>query len=125
MKMRVMFVDDEPAILSGLRNLLYKERHRWEMTFFDAAEVALEAQRMQPYDVVISDMRMPGMDGATLLIAVMNEFPSTRRILLSGYSDPEALARVAPALDELLTKPCDLTTLRAAIENAARKTDES
>lgn len=121
MKTRVMFVDDEPAILSGLRNLLYKERHRWEMTFFDAAEVALEAQRTQAYDIVISDMRMPGMDGAALLTAIMNESPSTRRILLSGYSDPEALERVRPALDELLTKPCDLVTLRAAIESATRK----
>jgi DNA-binding NtrC family response regulator len=115
-KRRVMFVDDDPAVLAGLRNMLYKERNRWSMSFVDDAARALAELRVQPCDVIVSDMRMPGMDGATLLTHVKHEFPNTIRIMLSGYAESEALERVRPALHHLLTKPCDSRVLRRLIE---------
>lgn len=116
MKKRILFVDDEPAILAGLQNLLYKDRKRWDMVFATSGDTALAEMRKQPVDVIVSDMRMPGVDGATLLNLVKNEFPTTARIMLSGHAEREAIVRALPALHQLLSKPCDAETLRAAIE---------
>jgi HD-like signal output (HDOD) protein len=121
-KKRVLFVDDEPAILSGLRNLLYKQRKRWEMVFVAGGEPALLELRARPFDVVVSDMRMPGMDGATLLNQIREESPATSRIMLTGHADHEAIVRALPALHQLLSKPCDAETLRAAIERGTADT---
>jgi len=117
-KKRILFVDDEPAILAGLQNLLYKDRRRWEMVFAPSGEVALEKMRAQPFDVVVSDMRMPGMDGATLLNRIKDASPATARIMLSGHAEREAIVRALPALHQLLAKPCDAATLRATIERS-------
>ena len=74
--LHVLFVDDEQAILDGLRNSLRKERKRWEMTFALGGQQALEAMKQSPADVVITDMRMPGMDGAELLRQIQRDFPA-------------------------------------------------
>jgi HD-like signal output (HDOD) protein len=118
MRGRVLFVDDEPAILMSLRNLLHRERRRWDMVFVGSGASALDEMRKEPFDVVVSDMRMPQMDGATLLTQIQDESPATVRIVLSGHADREAIVRALPALHQLLSKPCDTNTLRGAIERA-------
>lgn len=117
-KPRILFVDDDLSILAGLQNLLYKDRRRWDMTFAGSGEAALEKLRAQPFDVVVCDMRMPGMDGATLLNRVKEASPATARIMLSGHAEREAIVRALPALHQLLAKPCDANTLRATIERS-------
>jgi HD-like signal output (HDOD) protein len=117
-KKRILFVDDEPAILAGLQNLLYKDRKRWDMVFALGGELALSEIRKAPFDIVVSDMRMAGVDGAALLNMIKDEFPATVRIMLSGHADREAIVRALPALHQLLSKPCDATTLRGAIERS-------
>jgi HD-like signal output (HDOD) protein/ActR/RegA family two-component response regulator len=117
-KKRILFVDDEPAILAGLQNLLYKDRKRWEMVFALGGQLALDEIRKTPFDIVVSDMRMPGIDGAMLLNVIKDEWPATVRIMLSGHADREAIVRALPALHQLLSKPCDATTLRGAIERS-------
>lgn len=116
MRGRVLFVDDEPAILSSLRNLLHRDRKRWDMVFVSDGASALDEVRKAPFDVVVSDMRMPQMDGAELLAQIQGESPATVRIVLSGHADREAIMRALPALHQLLAKPCDPNTLRGAIE---------
>jgi HD-like signal output (HDOD) protein len=118
LKKRILFVDDEPAILAGLQNLLYKDRRRWDMVFALGGQVALEEIRKEPFDIVVSDMRMPGVDGAMLLNVIKDECPATVRIMLSGHADREAIVRALPALHQLLSKPCDAATLRGAIERS-------
>jgi putative nucleotidyltransferase with HDIG domain len=113
---RLLFVDDEAAILTGLENLLYRDRKHWDMVFAPGAEAALKQLRSQPFDVVISDMRMPGLDGAQLLRIVQDEFPATVRIILSGHADRESIVRALPSMHQYLSKPCDAATLRAAID---------
>ena len=103
-KKRILFVDDEPAILAGLQNLLYKDRKRWQMVFALGGQLALDEIRKEPFDIVVSDMRMPGVDGATLLNTIKDECPSTVRIMLSGHADREAIVRALPALHQLLKK---------------------
>lgn len=113
---RILFVDDEAPILEGLQNLLRRQRHRWEMAFALGGEEALRRLDEQRYDVVVSDLRMPGMDGARLLQEVRDRHPDTARIVLSGHADREALVRAIPVAHQLLAKPCDPEVLRVVIE---------
>jgi CheY-like chemotaxis protein len=115
-KRRILFVDDEPAILAGLRNVFYKDRGRWDMTFCSGSDEALRALAQHTFDVIVSDMRMPGINGAELLGRVKCESPRTARIMLSGSADKDEVDRASETVDELLHKPCDTKTLRATIE---------
>ena len=67
MKKRILFVDDEPMVLKGLQRTLRKMRDMWDMTFTPSAEKALAILDHHPMDVIISDMKMPQMDGTQLL----------------------------------------------------------
>ena len=113
---RILFVDDEPNVLDGLRNLLRKERRRWDMSFALGGQAALDEMAKAPVDVIVSDMRMPGMDGAELLTRVKNIYPGTARIVLSGHAERAAIARVTSVAHQFLSKPCDAETVRAVIE---------
>lgn len=117
---RIVFVDDDEAILAGLAGLLRKERRRWDLSFACGAEAALAELARAPVDVVVSDMRMPGMDGAALLTRVQAEYPGTARIVLSGFAEREALVRAMTVAHQFLTKPCDGETLRSTLERACR-----
>ena len=89
---RILFVDDQQNVLDGLRRMLHSERSVWEMEFVSSGDAALLACEAHPFDVVVSDLQMPGMDGAQLLGYVRDRYPATARIVLSGYSD-DALLR--------------------------------
>ncbi|MEJ7601218.1 MAG: HDOD domain-containing protein [Kofleriaceae bacterium] len=121
-KKRILFVDDDPAILNALKNLMRKDRDRWDILLADSGEQALIEIRTQHVDVVVSDMRMPYMDGAALLNQIKHESPTTARIMLSGSADPDAIARALPALHQLLAKPCDRAKLRTSIERSLEAT---
>jgi DNA-binding NtrC family response regulator len=114
---RILFVDDDHLLLQALRRALHGQRHQWQMQFALGAEAALAALAAQPFDVVVSDMRMPGMDGVQLLSIVGVKYPSSRRVILSGYADPDVLDRAREVAHAHLAKPCDLDVLTAAIEN--------
>jgi HD-like signal output (HDOD) protein/CheY-like chemotaxis protein len=115
---RVLFVDDEPRILEGLRRLLRSQRHDWEMAFAPGGEAALAMMEALPFDVIVSDMRMPGMDGASLLCRVREIYPQVVRIVLSGHTELSAALQVVPVAHQFLAKPCDAEMLRVAIERA-------
>src|ERR1051326_8767432 len=104
-KKRILFGADEPAILAGLQNLLYKDRKRWQMVFALGGQLGLDEIRKEPFDIVVSDMRMPGVDGATLLNTVRAESPAPARIMLWGHADRGAIVRALPALHQLRKKP--------------------
>lgn len=118
MKLRVLFVDDEPNVLQGLRRMLRPQRDEWDMGFASSGAAALAAMRESPYDVIVCDMRMPGMDGAQVLAAVRDQFPGTTRIVLSGQSDDESVLRTVGPAHQFLSKPCDPSALRDAIARA-------
>ena len=78
---RILFVDDEANILDGLRNLLRKHRRVWDIVFALGGQAALAEMERAPVDVIVTDMRMPGMDGAALLKKVKEDYPTVARIV--------------------------------------------
>jgi HD-like signal output (HDOD) protein/CheY-like chemotaxis protein len=113
---RILFVDDESKILDGIRRMLRANRKRWDMQFAVGGEAALRACEAGSFDVVISDLRMPGMDGATLLSRIRDRFPATARIVLSGYSEVRLATRTVPVAHRFLTKPCNASEIQSTIE---------
>jgi HD-like signal output (HDOD) protein/ActR/RegA family two-component response regulator len=103
---RMLFVDDEAVILQGLERMLFEMADEWDMVFVDKPERALSVMDDSHFDVIISDARMPGMDGATLLGHVQARHPDAVRILLTGYSELETTLRAMPVVHRYLTKPC-------------------
>jgi len=113
---RILFVDDDPSILAGLKNVLFLDRKRWDLAFANGAEAALAELAVAPFDAVVSDMRMPGMDGAELLVRVRDLAPAARRLILSGSADADDMERAQAAAEEVLTKPCTARVLRGTLE---------
>lgn len=115
---KVLFVDDEPAALDGYRRLLHRTFQ--VETAVGAAEGLAKLAETGPYAVVVSDMRMPEMDGAAFLAMVREVSHDTVRMAITGYADLETAGR---AINEgnifrFLTKPCEKNVLTAGL-NAA------
>lgn len=118
MNKRILFVDDEPMVLQGLQRSLRSMRAEWEMEFAASGPEALATMARSRFDVVITDMRMPGMDGAQLLDQVKKRFPQTVRFILSGQSDRETILRSIGPTHQYLAKPCDIDDLKQKLTRA-------
>ena len=118
MKSKILFVDDEPMVLQGLRRMLRSLAGGWDMTFVESGAEALEQLAATPFDVVVTDMRMPVMKGAELLERVRTLHPRAIRLLLSGQSSEETmLASVGPA-HQFRAKPCHANRLKDTVRRA-------
>jgi HD-like signal output (HDOD) protein len=115
-KIRILFVDDEPLILQGLQRLLHPMRAEWSLTFVEGGAQALEIMATQPFEAVVSDMRMPGMNGAKFLTEVMQRHPRTIRLVLSGQADKEMFLRCVHCAHQFLAKPCELEALETTLK---------
>jgi HD-like signal output (HDOD) protein len=120
---KLLFVDDDPNILRGLGRLLHGMRGDWSMEFAESGPKALEILAAERFDVVVSDMRMPGMDGAQLLSEVMARHPQVVRIILSGQSDHEFVLRSVGPAHQFLSKPCDPQVLHGVVARACALRD--
>jgi putative nucleotidyltransferase with HDIG domain len=112
---RIVFVDDEVNVLQGMRRAMHGMRNEWSMEFLPSGVAALESLAIVPAEVIVSDMRMPGMDGWQLLAEVKKLHPQTVRLVLSGHADPGAIMRSVGTAHQYIAKPCDSATLKAAI----------
>jgi putative nucleotidyltransferase with HDIG domain len=115
---RVLFVDDEAQVLASLRDALRPRRHEWEMSFASSGEDALDRLEREVYDVIVSDMRMHPMDGATLLGLVERSHPDAVRIVLSGSAERDVVVRAAALAHRFLAKPCDVEELARVVERS-------
>src|SRR5579859_7823846 len=88
---RVLFVDDETPVLEAMKRTMHRMRNEWSMEFQSSGPAALEALAKRPADVVVSDMKMPGMDGWELLREVKRLYPQSVRLVLSGYAEAGAI----------------------------------
>jgi putative nucleotidyltransferase with HDIG domain len=120
---RILFVDDDELLLESLRDALRPYRRRWQMTFVISAADALATMDEQTYDVVVSDLRMPSMDGASLLDLVRERCPAAVRIVLSGQADMTTVARAAAVAHRLISKPCETAELATVIERSCALVD--
>jgi response regulator RpfG family c-di-GMP phosphodiesterase len=116
----LLFVDDEPSILSALRRLF--RPHGYRIVMAESGAAGLEILEHEAVDLVISDMRMPEMDGATFLKHVRQRWPQVMRILLTGYAD---ITSTVAAINEgeiyrYISKPWDdneiVLVVREALE---------
>jgi HD-like signal output (HDOD) protein len=119
-RFEVLFVDDEPRIVDGLRRQLHGRRGNWNMRFATSGDEALRMLESRPASVVVTDMRMPGMDGGTLLRHVHRLYPQTTRIILSGQTEQVELMRDITCIHQYLQKPCDPAALTSAVERTWR-----
>lgn len=116
--MRVLFVDDEPNILSGIRRILRPLRNEWDMEFCASGKEALQALEDGDCDVIVSDMKMPGMDGAKFLSTIKDKHPDSIRIALSGETDANMIYRCVQHAHQYLAKPCDMDVLTGTVQRA-------
>lgn len=122
---RILFVDDEPAVLDGFARILRPVPEGWTIEFVSDPHEALHRVRAQPFHVVVSDMRMPGLDGTELLGRVREVSPDSVRLMLTGQAD---LATAVAAVNQghvfqLLHKPCERDRLVACLKRAVQQAD--
>jgi HD-like signal output (HDOD) protein/ActR/RegA family two-component response regulator len=115
---RILFVDDDPNVLDGLRDALRPRRREWHMTFVPGGEAAIDVLEREAVDIVVSDLRMPGIDGATLLTKVASMRPGAVRIVLSGQADPATIGRVAAVAHRILVKPSPIEAITRILERS-------
>ena len=112
---RILFVDDEVNVLQAMQRAMHGMRNEWSMEFVSSGAAALDRLAQSPADVIVTDMRMPGMDGWQLLTQVKNLYPQSVRLVLSGHADPGAIMRSVGTAHQYISKPCDSSTLKTAI----------
>jgi Predicted signal transduction protein len=120
---RILFVDDQQQILRGLERVLKTTHHGWEVEFSKNGEEALNLLSQSPFDVIVSDMRMPKMNGVELLEIIAKRYPDVIRIILSGHSDQEMIMNSLHCSHQFIAKPCDLEILKSTIEHACKRRD--
>ncbi|MFK8000344.1 MAG: HDOD domain-containing protein [Polyangiales bacterium] len=104
--MRVLFCDDEPRILEALENLLFDAPDDWEFEFAVGGECAIRHLGESFFDVLVTDMCMPTVDGLAVLAAAQDLAPGTVRVVLSGHTTEDAAREAMARVHEFLSKPC-------------------
>jgi len=111
-KKQILFVDDEPMVLNGLQRTLRKMRNEWEMSFSSNAKEALEILSQKSMDVIVSDLKMPEMNGVQLLTEVKKRHPYIIRVILSGHLEHDMTLKSVQIAHQSLSKPCDAEILK-------------
>jgi len=105
--MKLLFVDDEPLVLSGIENALIFADDDWDADFATSGEEAIEMLGSTHYDLLVTDMKMPGLTGADVLEWAKANRPDVLRLVLSGEIDAHLAERAMPLVHEFVPKPCD------------------
>ncbi len=98
----ILFVDDEDHLLQGIRRLLHSHRQEWTMTFVSSGEEAVRRMAQEHFDIVVTDMRMPEVDGSRVLFESYVNCPSTMRCVLSGQAERTQTCKVSGTAQTVL-----------------------
>lgn len=119
---RILVVDDEPDVRMYVERALRIDGHDVDSTFDGFA--ALSLLREKSFDLLLTDIAMPGMDGITLSLQAERDFPNMKILLMTGYSHERQRAHNLDELvHEVMSKPFDIDTLRERVK--AMLTDHS
>lgn len=113
---RLLFVEDGAGAVDGSSCTGDVDRQRWELLFARSGEEALDLLATEPVDVVISDMRLPGLSGGELLAEVRQRHPEIARIILSAPADRDSIVTLIGPTQQFLAKPCATGVIRDAVE---------
>ena len=119
MAKRILFVEDN-ALLRQMYLMMMEGEPQWQAIGAHDARHALQLMERTPFEVVVSDLRMPGMDGIELMKVVRQLYPRSSRILLSGLSDQAEIARSLDSTHQFLAKPFDVKALKATLARLGR-----
>jgi YesN/AraC family two-component response regulator len=119
MQLKVLFVDDDPFLLQALERSLKFACPDWTTMFLSSAEAALEALSQESFDILVTDIRMPGMNGVDLIESVRESNSEMLRVVLSGQSDLQQPIDTPEHAHLSLTKPCSSKVLKAKLETLA------
>ena len=117
-KLTILFVDDDIALLKSLRRVVHSMRNEWDCEFVSSGKEALRILSDKPFDLLVSDMRMPEMNGAQLLRIVKRQNPKTMRFILSGQADDNAFSQCIGSMHQFLSKPCDFDLFKEAVNRS-------
>jgi HD-like signal output (HDOD) protein len=109
-------VEDNPILLSLYATMLDEEPERWDVSTARDGERALELIEQGPYDVLVTDLGLPGVSGIELINQVRQRYPGCCRIILSGLKDQQVVARSLNATHQFLAKPFDISVLKATLD---------
>ena len=115
---RILFVDDDMNELGKLEHTLAPMATQWHVQFATSGTQALEMLGRSPFEIVVADVGMPGMDGVQLLSEVMQRHPATVRIAMLERPEEGTVVRSAGATHQYLTKPYSLATLQDTVTRA-------
>ncbi len=115
----ILFVDDEEMVLRMLRAAVASLEGQWQASYANSGAEALELLGKQPFDIVVSDMRMPGMTGAQLLNEVFRLYPATFRVILTGYVQEQRVMESVGTAHQFLSKPFELHRLKDLLYRTA------
>ena len=120
---KIAFIDDDQRVLDGLRRSMRKKRGELDCYYYDSGQALVAALDEHSFDIVISDMRMPQMNGVEVLLEVKRRHPDSVRIILSGYSEDQLIIESLQAAHQFIAKPADADTIQTCIERtlAVRK----
>ncbi|MZH05651.1 MAG: response regulator [Nitrospinae bacterium] len=106
--LKILFVDDDISLLQSIRRYVRLNHKEWNCMFSNSGEEALKILSQMPFDLIISDMRMPQMDGSQLLRKVKEKYPATIRFILSGQTEQNSFLKGIGSMHQFLTKPCGM-----------------
>ena len=115
-KTKILFVDDETTLIRVLKMGLRHMAGEWDTYFAESGEQGLAMIQEQAFDVIVTDMRMSGINGAQLLNHVHRRHPQTVRIIMSGYSDLRDVVDCVGLTHQFLAKPCTLENLKSCLK---------
>ena len=117
MTANILFVDDEPLVLNGLRRMLRNYRKDLNIVFASSGQEAMNLMDETPFDAIVSDMRMPEITGNRLLRHVSETHPNCARMILSGHSDLSNILDAVSPTHQFYSKPCNVDELSKSLKS--------